>query len=393
MAIARPALATIVLALIGLALSAELAYTHYQLSQTIAPNCNYNDVLNCEVVLTSSYAYVFNRVPVAWLALAAYAGFAVAALVAWRTPSAQRRRQLAGGLFIAAVASIGFSLYLAIVSVVVLGAVCPFCSALYVVNLALLVATARLASAAQAATRDQQTWRARARMIGAGAGAALVLLGGTLVWKVGASVGALTPDEICQRDPDFCDKYKALPVAAVDFPGGHVKGSATPRVTIVEFSDFECGHCQKAYESMKQVLPRFGKDVQVRFHHFPLDSTCNPEIPEGRGHRYACLAAMASECASQQNKFWEYHDLLFEHQPLFDRDSLLAYADRVGLDRAQFAACLDGDGARAAVQRDVAEGQQLKIESTPTVYFNGRTFRGAPTAEMLGYAIQLERAS
>jgi len=391
MALKRPAIATLVLALVGFLAALQLAHTHAQLRQTIVPGCDVNSTISCSVVLSSEYAYVFG-IPIAWLALLAYLAFAGAALLVWRTPSAQRRRQVAGGLFIAAVASFAFSAYLAIVSVFVLNAICPFCTVLYVVNLGLLVATARLASTAQGVRREQQTWQARARLAGVGAAVALVLLGGTLAWKVGAAIDTLTPAEVCERDPDFCEKYQAMPIASVDLPGGHVKGSAAPKVTIVEFSDFECGHCQKAYASLKEVLPRFGKDVQVRFHHYPLDSACNPDIPAGRGHRYACLAAMASECAGEQDKFWPYHDLLFDSQPEFDRDSLLAYADQVGLDRARFTACLESDAARAAVARDVAAAQRLKIESTPTVFFNGRTFRGAPTATMLGYAIQLERA-
>lgn len=390
MAVKRLALITLVLALIGLACSIELVYAHAQISQGIAPGCNFNETVSCELVLSSSYAHLYG-VPIAWFAVGAYLALLAAGLMVRSSASAQRRRQIASALFIGAVAAVGFSAYLAFVSVFIIGAVCPFCTALYVVNLALLVVTARLASATQAVTRDQQTWRTRVRMIGAGAVAALVLLAGTLVWKLGSAVGELTPDAICRRDPDFCEKYRRLPIAVVDVPGGHMKGSPTASVTIVEFSDFECGHCLKAYESLKTALPRFGKDVQLRFHHFPLDSACNPDVPEGRGHKYSCLAAMAAECAGQQQKFWEYHDQLFDHQPVFDRDSLLAYADRVGLDRAQFVACLDSDAARQVVQRDVAAGRQLRIESTPTLYLNGRTFRGAPNAEQLGYAIQLER--
>jgi protein-disulfide isomerase len=174
--------------------------------------------------------------------------------------------------------------------------------------------------------------------------------------------------------------------------GGHSKGRTDAPVTIVEFSDFECGHCKEAYRGLKAALPTYGDDVQVRFHHYPLDGACNPAIPAGGGHRYACLAAMAAECAGAQGKFWQYHDTLFENQPQFTRDDLLRYADDVGLDRAQFLACLDSDAPRAAIARDVAAGDRLGIESTPTLYLNGRTVRGALRGDVLGYAIVLERA-
>jgi len=163
-------------------------------------------------------------------------------------------------------------------------------------------------------------------------------------------------------------------------------------VTVIEFSDFECGHCANAYRSLKQVLPRFQKDVQLRFHHFPLDSACNPMVKHSL-HKYACLAAQAAECAGAHGRFWEYHDLLFDNQSHLDRDSLIAYAQRVGIDRDTFLACLDSEAPRQAIARDVAEGVRLGIESTPTFFLNGRTITGAPRADALGYAIQLERAA
>ena len=137
-------------------------------------------------------------------------------------------------------------------------------------------------------------------------------------------------------------------------------------------------------------MPRLQKDVQVRFHHFPLDAACNPAIKQSF-HKYACLAALAAECAGAAGKFWEYHDLLFDHQSALDRDSLLSYAQQVGIDRAQFLACLDSDAARSAIARDVAHGMRLNIESTPTFFLNGRQLAGARQPGELESAIRFER--
>jgi len=182
-------------------------------------------------------------------------------------------------------------------------------------------------------------------------------------------------------------------VFPLDVPGGHVKGRPDAPVTIVEFSDFECGHCKLAYEGLKQALPIYGDQVQVRFHHYPLDGACNAAMPPGGGHKYACLAAMAAECADAQGKFWQYHDMLFEHQPAFTREDLLRYAADLGLDRDAFVACLESDAPRAAIRQDVASGTKLGIDSTPTLYLNGRTVRGALRGDTFGYAIVLERAA
>ena len=388
----RPALATFLLSLVGLAIAAMIARTHEQINAGLATGCTINEQVDCIPVLSSSYAYLFGM-PVAWWAIAAYAAMAAGALIVMTTGSATRRRQVANLLLIAASGAILFSAYLAFIAFFVLGHVCPQCAGLYVVNLLLLASTAWLASATQSSTRDQQAWRARLPLIGGGVAAMLVVVIASVFWKGLTSAEALTAAEVCQRDPDFCAKYKNLPVVPLDLPGGHLKGSADAPVTIVEFSDFECGHCKLAYEGLKQTLPMYGKDVQVRFHHYPLDAACNTGIPAGGGHKFACLAAMAAECAAAQGKFWEYHDTLFDNQPSFSRDELLGYADDLGLDRARFTACLDSDAPRAAIRQDVASGTKLGVESTPTLFLNGRTVRGALRGDTLGYAIVIERAA
>lgn len=392
MSVKRSAIATLLLAVAGLVVSVTLSHTHAQLAQNIGSWCDVGATVSCSTVLSSEQAYLFG-VPVAWFALATYVAMAAATAFVLVSPSAARRRQVATLLFVAVIGACVYSLYLAWVAIAVLGAVCLQCSMLYLVNAGLLVSTVLLYSATQSATRDQQAWRARARLVGVGALGAVVVLGASILWKTVASGTPMTAETLCAKEPAFCESYRALPVVEVAETGGHLKGGDGAPVLIVEFSDFECGHCAKAYRNLKAVLPRFRDDVQVRFHHFPLDGACNPAIPAGGGHRFACLAAMAAECAAAQGKFWEYHDTLFDHQPQFDRDSLLRYAADLGLDREQFRACLDSDAPRAAIARDVALATQLGIASTPTLFLNGRTLRGAPNADQLGYAIVLERSA
>jgi protein-disulfide isomerase len=393
MSVNRPAIVTCVLALVGLAIAADLAYLHAQLGGATAYTswCDVNGEVGCTAVLTSDYAY-FLGVPIASWALFTYAVVAAGALALSAAARASRRRQLATALFAIVVWSVLFSVYLASVSWFVLGTVCLLCSGLYVVNLALLVATARLFTAVRMGGREQSAWQDRTRVIAGVCGAAVVLVIGVVGWKAVKGEQVLTAEEIKQKDPEFYSWYTTLPTVAAEPSGGHTKGQPGALVTLAEFSDFECGHCANAYRALRQVLPRYQKDVQIRFHHFPLDPACNPAVKHAI-HQYACLAAMASECAAAQNRFWEYHDLLFENQPKLDRDSLIEYAQRVGLDRDAFLACLDSDAPRQAIARDVAEGMRLGIESTPTLFLNGRIITGAPRADALGNAIQIERAS
>src|SRR5215472_4769522 len=346
MAVKRAAIATLVVAMIGLAIAGNLAYLHAKLATNSGYTswCSINSEVNCDVVLASEYAS-FLGVPVADWAVLTYLGVAIGAALLLATGSAARRRQLVTLLFVVAVWSVGFSLYLLGVSLFAIGAVCLLCSALYVVNLGLLVSCALLYSAARVVSREQETWRGRTRVIaGASAVAVLVLLG-TVGWKASKGEQMLSADEIKQKDPEFYAWYSKLPMASGELAGGHTKGQDDALVTLTEFSDFECGHCANAFRSLKQVLPRYQRDVQVRFHHFPLDSACNPAVKQPM-HQYACLAAMAAECAGAQGRFWDYHDQLFEHQSHLDRDSLIAYAQQIGLDRAAFLACLDSDAPR-----------------------------------------------
>jgi len=392
MAAKRAAIATVVLALIGLLIAANLAYLHAQLKVGAGYTswCAINSEVNCDVVLTSEYAS-FLGVPIAYLALLTYVGIAAAAAAVLLSPRASRRRQLATGLFAVSVWSVVFSLYLLYVSLFILGALCLLCSGLYVVNLVLLACTAMLYSSVRVAARGREVWPGQMRLLAGTVAAAVVVLVGVVGWKASTGEQMLTPGEIKEKDPEFYAWYNNLPTTSANLAGGHVKGQANALVTLTEFSDFECGHCANAYRSLKQILPRYQKDVQVRFHHFPLDAACNPAVKHSV-HQYACLAAMASECAGAQGRFWEYHDLLFDHQSNLDRDSLLEYANRAGLDRAAFLQCLDSDAPRQAIARDVADAMRLGIESTPTFFLNGRTITGAPRATALGYAIQLERA-
>ncbi len=392
----RAAALTIALALAGAAVSAVIASIHAKLASSAgyASFCNVSESVNCDVVLTSDYAHLAG-VPVAWWALLTYVVFVIGAVAVVRAERASRRRQAATALFGMALWSFAYSVFLGWVSLAVLRAVCLLCSGLYVLNAALVVATWLLFAAVRAQGRGAgiaaEAWRMRTRWIFAAAAMAVLVFLSLAAWEGSGRGGALSAEEVAQQYPEFYRWYMGLPVIPVSVAGGHARGRPAS-VVIVEFSDFECGHCAKAYRNLKRVLPRFGSDVQLIFRHFPLDASCNPAVASSF-HRYACLAAMASECAAAQGRFWEYHDLLFENQSALERDSLIRYAERLGLDRAAFLACLDSDAPRRRIADDTSTGQRLGVASTPTLFMNGRIVTGALEADKLEHAIRIERAA
>jgi protein-disulfide isomerase len=235
-------------------------------------------------------------------------------------------------------------------------------------------------------------WRRRAvATSAAGAALAVAVAAGTVAAVVAPAV-ARSYEDVKTQDPQFYDWYTRLPVRPVATLVGeapHRKGPVEAAVSIVEFSDFQCPHCAQAFRDLRDLCASRA-DVAVIFRHFPLDATCNPGVAGG-GHPNACLAACAAECAAKQDRFWPYHDVLFENQQQLDRGSLFRYARDVGLDLDAFRSCLDAPETRALVSADVAAGATAGVKSTPTLFFNGRSVQGALRHEHYDYALIIER--
>ena len=149
-----------------------------------------------------------------------------------------------------------------------------------------------------------------------------------------------------------------LAIAATD----PVRGDAAARVTVVEFSDFQCPYCIRSQETLRELQKRYAKDVRFVFKQFPLQQL----------HEHAQMAAEASLCAADQGKFWQLHDWMFENGAQLSRDAVLAAAPSLGLDPASLGKCMDDHRHAAAVDRDIALGEEVGVNGTPTFFVNGR---------------------
>lgn len=143
------------------------------------------------------------------------------------------------------------------------------------------------------------------------------------------------------------------------------KGSGNPRVTIVEFSDFECPFCNQVQGTLKQIIESYARDVRLVFKHLPLE-----------GHRNSFPAARAAYCAAEQDRFWQFHDALFSVRDL-SPPALEKIATDLGLAPAKFQACLNSEQSRAAVVKDLEAAKLLRIDSTPSFIVNGKLIKGA----------------
>jgi len=170
---------------------------------------------------------------------------------------------------------------------------------------------------------------------------------------------------------------------------GFARGPKDAPVTIVEFSDFQCPFCGRAAKDLRELVGA-SPEVTLVFRHFPLDTSCNANVQRPM-HANACLAAYAAECAGKQGHFWEYHDILFENGERLGRDALVTYAQRIGLDTSAFERCLEDPATRARVAADVEAATRAGVNSTPTLFINGRLVEGALERAYYDYAVIIER--
>jgi len=146
----------------------------------------------------------------------------------------------------------------------------------------------------------------------------------------------------------------------------HIRGNPDASITLVEFSDFECPFCERQYQTLKQLLKEYPRKIRLVYRHFPLEF-----------HQFAQKAAEASECASEQDSFWEYHDKLFENQTDYSVENFKKWAGGLGLKTSQFNNCLDTDKYASKVQADAQEGAQKGVNGTPATFVNGQLISGA----------------
>jgi protein-disulfide isomerase len=161
-------------------------------------------------------------------------------------------------------------------------------------------------------------------------------------------------------------------------PRDHAQGPATAAVTLVEYGDYECPHCGRAYPIVKAVKERLGKRLRFVFRNFPL----------GEMHPHAEEAAESAEAAAAQGKFWEMHDALFENQEALETADLLAYAEELGLDAGRVARELEAETQAPRVREDFLSGVRSGVNGTPTFFLNGARFDGSWDEESLLAAIE-----
>ena len=141
----------------------------------------------------------------------------------------------------------------------------------------------------------------------------------------------------------------------------HLQGNRSAAVTLLEYGDYECPFCGKAYLTVKKIQEEFGDKINFVFRNFALTKI----------HPHAFLAAVSTEAAAKQNAFWEMHDLVFEHQSKLSRDLIVSLAEQLNLDKEQFLSDIEDETLKEKVENDFMTGIRSGVNATPSFFING----------------------
>lgn len=367
---------SIILCLIGAAVSWHLFEIHLAVKYGEYAGggvCDISEAVRCDVAAASDWS-TFLNMPIAAWGFGYYAFLTIALTIQKLLPESSQRR-LSTLMVILISVSVAYSILLFLVSEFILGALCPFCVGLYIVNI--------LTFLVLPLTLEYPGFFAMLKS------AALNFVSGVFSVSTAAFMGIMVYSLVAfqlytdQWIRNFQGERYDL---GVDLAAekGHEDSVEEALVEIFIFSDFQCPFCWNAHKSLEHLVDEFGESiVHVHFVHFPLDKECNPRFKDRKNlHPNACYASRVAFAAKKQGKMENIINPLFESidRPKNERthelyDRIAAQAE---LDMEQFYADMAGDELHRLLDADVKRGLEVDVQKTPTLFVNGRRLVGFP---------------
>lgn len=411
-------MALAVLALAGIGVSLYLTNYHFRVLSD--PNfqsaCAINETFDCDKVNSSPYAKVFG-IPLGLYGAAFYV--AMLALVGLSFNKDEKFERAPELLFGFSVLSSLLSVGLGIVSATQIGAWCLFCISLYVVNFGMLGVSFKDAGGGFRSIigrLDKELlgfYRSPLMYVVGLTFFGIVFIGGGFYKEQVAAAEQAKVEEFLRSKPrepkssgaatsttadahdhsagnDPHANSDALSGDAVNLPLlGHepIRGRASAQVSIAIFSDFQCPYCRVGAGVLEEVAQANPDKVAIIYKQYPLDMDCNPNVQRPM-HPFACLASVSSICAGKQGQFWEMHDAIFSDQQNISPELLTRQAQNLGLDMTSFEACRQDRANYISINQDIEQGRQAQITGTPSIFINGRRWKGPLTAEAISAVVR-----
>ena len=365
LAFRKPVFGVLSSAFCGIVLSGYLSWQH--LSNSASAACNVGELFSCSTVNTSSYGYLSGHlsflpsVPLAFLGFAFYGAFFSLGMAVLSDLSNEKQKDVVpafvGFGFVVqmfAGLSILLSAYLAYISKVHIGAWCLYCIGMYGCNVILFLAGI--------------AWvRQHRELEGSDSSIQIFLVPLGILTVLSLVVTSFLPQE------QSVDKGEWMieKIEGGDILDGSeaIFGRSSTSYSVIEFADFQCGHCAKTTPKIKKVIGKFSDIVHLKYKHFPLSNFCNHNI-SGAFHDQSCAAAYVAECAGQQGKFWEMSKLLFVNGGHLSSESFSFLAEQVKLDSTSLDSCLNNPAIKAGVEKDIEAADILKVQGTPALFLH-----------------------
>ncbi len=378
----------LVLPLVGLAFCGYALVHFYNVKLALGDSfaCNINQTFNCDTVALSAWSELFG-VPMGVYGAAYFIALWILLGIGASGHKGARDHLLA---YVAMnVLGVVVSLVLAGISHFVLHTWCISCLGVYAVCLLQLLCLLW--------QRHKFDFEFDAKAISRGATTALVVVVAAVALHSFAKPRPsrdLSPT--AQTDPSATAEMllasgaaQPLPINRTPYAGlgeDYRRGSDHAQVQVVEFIDFQCPSCQRMSAAMEVLHKEYGERVLFVVKNFPLDKACHTSMSSSV-HTYACDIAVLARCAGRFGKFWQYHDLAFAGQRDASEDTIVAWAQQVGLSAEQISACRSSRGILEKIKDDIALGSRIGVEGTPAVFINGKKYLGTPQLETLRRAI------
>lgn len=216
-----------------------------------------------------------------------------------------------------------------------------------------------------------------------GVAAVSLLVSGSLLNSGGVQIAAADAETAPTVVVDDTTIPTAVKTTKSDVPAvtkaDHVRGNPDAKVVVIEYSDFECPFCSRHHPTMVKLMEEYPDDVAWVYRHFPLSF-----------HPEAEPAAIASECANEQGKFWEFADAMFEGQDELGEDFYIATATELGLNTTTFTACLDSGKYDDLIANQTSTGAAAGVTGTPATFINGSLVSGAVPYATLQSMVEAE---
>ena len=359
--------------------------------------CSISETVNCDIVNASSYSEFFG-VPVAWWGLTFYFILLCAAL--YGIFKNKKSRSTITIAWIISASSLFYCAYLAYIAFFVLNVICIECIGMYLANITIFIflfvaLKIRITNVRQFIFNYLKALFGKNSEIDFNPMAIkhIIIIASIFLisWIVIGNVQAKNDINHYGTSTDKLIKYYYLQsLYSVDInKNWPVWGNPDAKVTIIEFSEFQCPFCRMSSFQVKPYLQEFKKHVRYYFVNYPLDNSCNDTLKRPM-HKYACFASKAGICADKKGKFWVFHDDLFRNQKKLNENFILSLAEKYGWSKEEFKKCIESPKTNARLKNDLKAGHKIYVSYTPTIILDGRILKYWRNPDFIRKVVGLE---